>query len=438
MWPVVGDLEADPNQYLNAKIHIPFSCSRFCQSFSRRILEFALFACYGLSELVWARVLTHFVAQDPSCLADPNHRSWPGCYKLSVPPNSHGDQDPQSEQFSANLELVMDSVQELSLIGEEYLQYRQLVSLALVCLLLLTCGHMVCVKSIGLFVLMLKIAVAPSVVFLTFFFFVFCGFVIVVHLLLGDSLEAFSSFQSSLLTTATVLAGEFDFLQSADELTDMNNMIAQVWFWAFMIIGVFILLNVFITILGEAYDAAKDIPVTRSMLSYYPLVLTPIMPYKLRDAIFALNQLIINGQIDGTDCVVATGQPNQCPQVLLNRCAAALLLRVGYAPQFAQISMVSQDNDAESIRLLGCKVLGRVCDSTLDPRAGRRRRRRRWRRWRRRRRWWRERRGWHCDAAAGDARHERGVSARDGPRQVLPERAAGVTAFVLSFSIMND
>ena len=74
------------------------------------------------------------------------------------------------------------------------------------------------------------------------------------------------------------------------------------WFWVYMVLAVFILLNVFITILGEAYDEAKDYPRARSKLSYHPLSFTPFMSHKLNAAISACNQLLVDGTLDDTDC----------------------------------------------------------------------------------------------------------------------------------------
>jgi len=91
-------------------------------------------------------------------------------------------------------------------------------------------------------------------------------------------------------------------MEGADQLEARDRTVLVVWFYVYMVVTVFIMLNVFITIIGNAYVEARDVPKTKSTLSYHPLAVFcfPVMIFKMKSAIAALNCLIAKGEVEVT------------------------------------------------------------------------------------------------------------------------------------------
>merc|ERR1711865_977781 len=156
-----------------------------------------------------------------------------------------------------------------------------------------------CVHHIDTFVIMFKLALKPSAIFIVFFAFVFVCFGLTVYLLLGDALQSFSSLPNCLIVSAGVLTGEYPFLDDAESMDGQDQLLLLMWFWIFMIVTVFIMLNVFITIIGEAYEKAKEIDLAQSTLSYHWLsfLCFPLMIFRMKYVIAAINELMTSGEV---------------------------------------------------------------------------------------------------------------------------------------------
>ena len=70
----------------------------------------------------------------------------------------------------------------------------------------------------------------------------------------GMDVEAFSSYSNSFSQLFLIILGEFDF----DAMKDANPDMAPLLFFSFVIFVFFILVNMFIAILGEAHGAVMD------------------------------------------------------------------------------------------------------------------------------------------------------------------------------------
>ena len=70
----------------------------------------------------------------------------------------------------------------------------------------------------------------------------------------GMDVEAFSSYSNSFSQLFLIILGEFDF----DAMKDANPDMAPLLFFSFVIFVFFILVNMFIAILGEAQAAARE------------------------------------------------------------------------------------------------------------------------------------------------------------------------------------
>ena len=95
---------------------------------------------------------------------------------------------------------------------------------------------------------------------MAFFFALFFGVVVIYAFLgsiqYGSSLDSFSTTMDAVQTLLIMLCGEFgDFKEQMDEV---NTGITLLFFWSFFCICYFILMNAFLAIIVEAYEAAKS------------------------------------------------------------------------------------------------------------------------------------------------------------------------------------
>lgn len=93
-------------------------------------------------------------------------------------------------------------------------------------------------------------------VFLIMFAIVFVGYGIMANLLFGTSLVQYSSFERTLITLFLVTLGDFDY----SELEDVTRIFAPIFFFTFIIFVFFVLLNMFIGIINEAYNVESQKP----------------------------------------------------------------------------------------------------------------------------------------------------------------------------------
>ena len=292
IWPNPGLFDGDPHACLGKKIKIPCSIKRVltCIIGRGRLVHYLLFATFAAAEYYWQKTMLVTAEKDEKCLGDPMHRSWPGCFKISVHPNP----DPEN-----GAEVIMDTMQGLIELREDYTMYRTYMTGSLFLLFFMTLKEMDCIHHIDTFVIMFKLALKPSAIFIVFFAFVFVCFGLTIYLLLGDAMQSFSSLPNCLIVSAGVLTGEYPFLDDAESMDGQDQLLLLMWFWIFMIVTVFIMLNVFITIIGEAYEKAKQIDLAQSTLSYHWLsfLCFPLMIFRMKYVIAAINELMTSGEV---------------------------------------------------------------------------------------------------------------------------------------------
>eukprot|EP00658_Telonema_sp_P-2_P025695 TRINITY_DN2034_c0_g1_i3.p1 TRINITY_DN2034_c0_g1~~TRINITY_DN2034_c0_g1_i3.p1 ORF type:complete len:651 (-),score=196.57 TRINITY_DN2034_c0_g1_i3:72-2024(-) len=93
-------------------------------------------------------------------------------------------------------------------------------------------------------------------VFLIMFAVVFVAYGIMANLLFGTALAQYSSFGRTLVTLFLVTLGDFDY----SELEDVTRVFAPIFFFTFIIFVFFVLLNMFIGIINEAYNVESQKP----------------------------------------------------------------------------------------------------------------------------------------------------------------------------------
>ena len=85
---------------------------------------------------------------------------------------------------------------------------------------------------------------------------VFIAYGIMANLLFGTALVQYSSFERTLITLFLVTLGDFDYT----ELEDVTHIFAPIFFFSFIVFVFFVLLNMFIGIINEAYIVESEKP----------------------------------------------------------------------------------------------------------------------------------------------------------------------------------
>lgn len=97
-------------------------------------------------------------------------------------------------------------------------------------------------------------ALTDIVHWLIIFVVIFLNFSIGGHILFGSTLREWSTLWYAINTTFKALMGDFDF----SAMYDVAPLTASIWFWSFMIVTVFILLNLLMAIIFDHYMILKD------------------------------------------------------------------------------------------------------------------------------------------------------------------------------------
>jgi hypothetical protein len=181
LWPDVGKNLDDPSATLGQEIKVPWSFRRQirCPALPSRLAQFLVFAIYYAAEVYWllfqnlikhreercmlgpeylsvletdSEKLTQFFGgKMPQQGPDPGHRSFPGCFSISLPP------DPNHRN---ELELVMDTMESLEEAEDEYQLYRQLMAWCVALTFIVAVTFLDSVKGVDRFVAMLKLALS--------------------------------------------------------------------------------------------------------------------------------------------------------------------------------------------------------------------------------------------------------------------------------------
>ena len=91
--------------------------------------------------------------------------------------------------------------------------------------------------------------------FLIMYIIIFFAFVVMCHIYYGADLTAFGSIFSSLKTLFVMLLGD---LSSLDDMIVLNKVLSFFFFIAFMTSMQFILINMFIAFISNAYSAVNE------------------------------------------------------------------------------------------------------------------------------------------------------------------------------------
>merc|ERR1712070_840964 len=94
--------------------------------------------------------------------------------------------------------------------------------------------------------------------FFVVFGFVLVSFAMIGHLSLGEEIEGFSTSPKAILTCLNVLLGDVDVRSDFDSLEDGKRQGAEFFFWIYIVLAFFLLINVLLAILVDAYVDVKD------------------------------------------------------------------------------------------------------------------------------------------------------------------------------------
>jgi hypothetical protein len=101
--------------------------------------------------------------------------------------------------------------------------------------------------------LTLRNAYYPTVSFLIMFFIIFVGCGQAFNMAFGPYMKSYSNFTTSMMSLFRALLGEFEY----EEMQKTDAVVGPLLFLTFMLLVLFVLVNMFIAILSEAYEKAK-------------------------------------------------------------------------------------------------------------------------------------------------------------------------------------
>ncbi|XP_053317583.1 polycystin-2 isoform X2 [Spea bombifrons] len=85
------------------------------------------------------------------------------------------------------------------------------------------------------------------------FFIVFLAYAQFAYLVFGTQVDDFSTFQDCIFTQFRIILGDFDFV----ELEEANRVLGPIYFTSFVFFTFFILLNMFLAVINDAYSEVK-------------------------------------------------------------------------------------------------------------------------------------------------------------------------------------
>jgi polycystin 2 len=93
----------------------------------------------------------------------------------------------------------------------------------------------------------------PTVSFLIMFFIIFAGCGQAFNMAFGPYMKSYNNFTTSMMSLFRALLGEFEY----EEMQQTDRLVGPLLFITFMLLVLFVLVNMFIAILSEAYEKAK-------------------------------------------------------------------------------------------------------------------------------------------------------------------------------------
>ncbi|CAD7929167.1 unnamed protein product [Amoebophrya sp. A25] len=145
---------------------------------------------------------------------------------------------------------IIDRIQELA--DQQWIQYNLLFWYTLI-LMLRFFKQFQGQPRLALLSLTLYNSMHDMVHYLIVFFTVFFNYALGGHALFGALLEEWSTMSKSINTSFLAILGEFDF----NQMFELSPITATLWFWSFMILMTFILLNLLIAMIFDQYHQIK-------------------------------------------------------------------------------------------------------------------------------------------------------------------------------------
>ena len=128
-----------------------------------------------------------------------------------------------------------------------------LMSLNSFCIYFKVLKYLVMVPGMDQLFLTLGFCATEIFIFLIMFFIVYVGFAVAFYLAFGAMVTEYRTLQSSLLSLLRIIMGDFDF----DALMAANRPYAFILVLGYVVLVFFILMNMFLAIIGDAYAEVK-------------------------------------------------------------------------------------------------------------------------------------------------------------------------------------
>jgi len=154
-----------------------------------------------------------------------------------------------------NFKIETTTYTELGIIGQQYELGAQLNAFCAFLVVLRTFEYLAISEPVQHLIRTLGLAAPECVSFTIMFLIIFYSFALMAHIVFGFINPEFSALSFSTITLLIMQLGEFDY----GALVEANSFYAPIFFIMFNIVIVFVLLNVFVGIIADAYEAAKHI-----------------------------------------------------------------------------------------------------------------------------------------------------------------------------------
>ena len=129
-----------------------------------------------------------------------------------------------------------------------------LTSLAVFCSILKFLRLLRFNKRVALVVQTIKLAVSPLLSFFLMFFIIFLAYAQFAFTIFGNDSASYASFPNTLSSMLSLTLGSFDF----QEMRSINRILGPAFFFSFVLVMFFVLMNVFISILSDAFNEVNS------------------------------------------------------------------------------------------------------------------------------------------------------------------------------------
>jgi len=154
-----------------------------------------------------------------------------------------------------NFDITTKDYVEVGSVAAAYELGSQLVAFCAFFVVMRTFEYLSIIQSVEHLCRTIGIALPECISFSMVFGVMFYALVIMAHVVFGYASAHYNSVVESTITLAIMLLGEFDY----EDLVNAEGTFAPLFFMFFNVLVVFVLLNVFIGIIADAFEAAKHI-----------------------------------------------------------------------------------------------------------------------------------------------------------------------------------